>query len=591
MPGFSEFRGTGVTARFGVGAVMAACLVFACGGSTTTTTTPTPTPPVTNPNPPTVGPPDAGHPDGGSGGTYTPDAGHPDAGQPDAGQPQPDAGSTDAGSTGGDSTDGGSKPTGYNLPTIPGWQFFGVQNNGPVHVYGSAMDEGGNLWVAGGEEGLFLMTPAEQAKGSAAQFRQITMEGDTSASADAVLHPWGYMPDGGDAPGPHYLKVMSVAGGAAGTVFVGYAGKPPAPGQDSCETEWDRQDANGNYVGDPSVYKSGDADRVELQSDGSLKVMHYDIFSGPDQVGGEPRGRERVCDIFRIKYDKAHDSLWFGGNHGFAWGDPEFPGSAATNCFGSWPAYGPGGWPKDGSHPPPNSYGNMLCSGVYEHAHPLYSCNGGVCTYRYYGFDVDSSGNLWVGGYDRSVKWPMGQRARGIGCSNGDAHATPSDPCGGFWGYEGVQGLYSTFPVQTDVWADATFGQDAVSGIAAMDDGSAYFGSFADGIAHVDASGNIGFVSGEIDKHVASVSKDPANGSVWFGSYGGISILHDGQMSQYSLSYFGPDLIGGKVVDIQAQYVGGARKMAVAFRHTDSSGDSPGNGPDAVGIFSGNGLP
>ncbi len=46
------------------------------------------------------------------------------------------------------------------------------------------------------------------------------------------------MPDGSTPPGPKYLKVISVAGGPANTVFVGYEGMP-GDGDDHCETNWD----------------------------------------------------------------------------------------------------------------------------------------------------------------------------------------------------------------------------------------------------------------------------------------------------------------------------------------------------------------
>jgi hypothetical protein len=523
-----------------VNAVLAASLVWACGNSSKVTPTPTPKPTIARPD---AGPPDGGNPDAG------PDAGEPDAGPPDAGQPD-----------GGD--DGGTRPTGYNLPNIPGWQFFGVQNNGPVHVYGTAMDEGGNLWVAGGEEGLFLMTPAEQAKGSAAQFKQLTITDG--------LHPWGYMPDGGDAPGPYYLSVISVAGGPAGTVFVGYKGEGQKPnGDEPCENEWDE-----GRPPDPAIYKSGDADRVELQADGSLKVVHYDIFSGPGMVGSEPRGREKLCSIYKIAYNKAHNSVWFGGNHGFAWGDPNFPGAAATNCFG-------------------DNYGSWhnRCSGVLEHAHPTFGCfpngpSGGemLCSFRFYGIDEDSNAHLWVGGWQRSMTWTM------------------SNPYGDFWGYEQYQ-FQTGFPYAIDLWPDPGGPQDtspngwhddAVRAVVAMPDDSAYFASGGNGIAHVDGSGNVGYVGGEIDPHLTSGARDPSNGAVWFGGSGGISILKDGRFSTYSLSYFGPDLTAN-IADIQAQTVGGARKMVVGFHHTEwldrTDLDQVGRGPDAVGVFSGSGLP
>jgi hypothetical protein len=372
------------------------------------------------------------------------------------------------------------------------------------------------------------------------------------------------MPDGGDAPGPHYLKVISVAGGPAGTAFVGYEGKPAALGKPPCENDWDE----GNPP-DPSVYKSGDADRVEMQADGSFKVVHYDIFSGPGMVGGEPRGREKICTVLRIKYDPSHHSLWIGGNHGFVWGDPTFPGSAATHCFGdNYGAY------------PGNPRGNG-CSGLLEHAHPAFACYSddgavGTCTYGYWAIDVDPSDNVWVGGWDRSLVWNM----------NGTISA--------FWNYEDHQ-FQIGFPTQIDIWPDQApeytyAGQrndDGVLGVAAMPDGTAYFASYANGIVHMNLGGGWSEISGEIDPHLSAAMRDPVDSStVWFGGWGGVSILRGGGWTNLSLSYFGTDLLGGKIEDIQGQVVGGHREVAVGFQHRES-----GEGPDAVGVYSGDSLP
>ena len=56
--------------------------------------------------------------------------------------------------------------------------------------------------------------------------------------ADGLQALWLHA-DGSTAPGVKYLKVISVAGGPAGTVFVGYEGKPAA-GMPTCEDQWDQ---------------------------------------------------------------------------------------------------------------------------------------------------------------------------------------------------------------------------------------------------------------------------------------------------------------------------------------------------------------
>src|SRR4051812_3845722 len=190
------------------------------------------------------------------------------------------------------------------------------------------------------------------------------------------LRPYGYLPDGSDPVGPKFLKVIAVTGGPAGTVFVGYEGLP------DCEGAWDKE-ANRpgpNGPGLAYVYKSGDADRVALDPAGKLKVVHYDIFSGPGIVGAEPEGREKLCSVYRIVWNAATNDLWFGGNHGFAWGDPNFAGNPTCN-------------------------GDTSCSGVVEHAHPAFNgtrADGSCCdfiTEDYRGVAVDpATGDVWFGG-------------------------------------------------------------------------------------------------------------------------------------------------------------------------------------------------
>src|SRR5437899_2035249 len=269
--------------RWAAAALAGVAVCFACGSGQEhggSSDAGTPPPPVT---------------DGGSG-----SGGGGDAGRPDAGY---DGGGADGGS------DGGTPwipPPPINFPSPKSWDFYGPQNGGPHDVLQVAADQGGNIWVAGGEDGLFFL-PFDGKK-YADKFQRFTM-------ADG-LRPYGYLPDGSDPVGPKYLKVLAVEGGAPGTAYVGYEGLP------GCSSAWDnpanRPGPNG--PGLAYIYKSGDADRVTVDSSGKLRVVHYDIFSGPNVVKAEMDGREKICSVERILYDAKGGNLWFGGNHGFAWG-------------------------------------------------------------------------------------------------------------------------------------------------------------------------------------------------------------------------------------------------------------------------------
>ena len=468
----------------------------------------------------------------------------PDAGGdvPDGGtvEPEPDSGTQQP------PPDGGTQqppPHGQievpNLPTAPGWKFYGVHQGGPQRVYGVTADEGGNIWVAGGEEGLFLLKPG------ADKLERFGLEHG--------LRPYGYMPDGSAPPGPKYLKVISVSGGPAGTVFVGYEGMP-GKGADHCESNWD-----GDRP-DPARYKSGDADKVTLQRDGSLNVVHYDIFSGPGVVRDEMHGREKLCTIHRIRYDKSTKSVWFGGNHGFARGDAEFKGAPMCN-------------------------GQLNCSGVLEHVHPhinVYNASGGVIllTDAYYGVGLAENGDVWFGGSDRSTRFLYGTHG------------------GNFW--RAQTGTENNSANKLDLWPDAKPDYsrpnervpDHVSGVAVARDGTAWVSSFSNGLAHLDASGNVtrrrDKSDGLVDKYLSAIAMDPADGSIWTGGSwgGGISRVKSGNVTNYSLSVFDRKYVMSRISDIQVDRSGETRRMLVGFLgHDDTVNKRWVTG--GIGIYSG----
>lgn len=197
--------------------------------------------------------------------------------------PPPDAG-RDAGADAG--RDAGVADAGYDagrvsLPSAAGWQFFGPQHGGPRRAFGAAQDEGGNLWVAGGGDGLFLLTPG------ASGFRRFThVDGLASYT---------------DFSGVNGNQVISVAGGPPGTAFVGYKGVHG--GADELDPEY--------------MVRSGDADKVVLLGAG-ISVSHFDLRTPPGVSSTYPQGRDKIRDVFRILYDPSNGDVWFGGNHGIA---------------------------------------------------------------------------------------------------------------------------------------------------------------------------------------------------------------------------------------------------------------------------------
>jgi hypothetical protein len=187
---------------------------------------------------------------------------------------------------GGTGSDGGTNqrrsewpPPSIELKNTPGWQFFGPQHGGPGQVFGVTSDGNGNIWVAGGHHGLFLLPPG------ATEFKRFTM-------ADGLN---GYT----DATGPHGYEVISVAGGPGSTVFVGYRGVGIA----DTDPMW--------------MLKSGDADKVVWNGAG-ISVSHFDISSPAGVDPHYPQGREKIRTVYRIVYDRKTGNVWFGGDHGVA---------------------------------------------------------------------------------------------------------------------------------------------------------------------------------------------------------------------------------------------------------------------------------
>jgi hypothetical protein len=477
-----------------------------------------------------------GNPGGGQDAGAAQDAGAgPDAGPGQDAGPGPDAGvAPDAGTSPDAGTDGGIS---IIVPNSAGWAFY-QQADGLTssEVMGASADEGGNIWVAGGTAGVFVL------RNGATTFQQFTL-------ADG-LHPYGYMPDGSPADTNPYLEAISISGGPAGTAFVGYMGKPVPKGVVDCEGNWDGPNP------DPAIYKSGDADKLTLTGS-DINVVHYDIFSGPNVIRPEPRGREKLCNVVRIAYQHGTNYVWFGANHGFAKGLANFAGS-------------------------PTCDGQYACAGVWEHVHPAinaYSSDDPTnftevfLTGDYYGIDFDPlTKDPWFGGSDRTTRFRF--------FTSGEDYFVAGDKTQ----------LSQYAANRMDIWPDQVTEpavprpsqrvDDAVSGIAAMPDGSAWIGSFAHGLRHIDADGKLleDATSRLLFVNLGAVARDPSDDSVWVGYrwQGGLSrLMPDGSIRHYDANSLGNALANSPVRDIQFDTSATPRRVIVSFEI------------GAVGVYSG----
>ncbi|TMB11320.1 MAG: hypothetical protein E6J66_09380 [Deltaproteobacteria bacterium] len=442
------------------------------------------------------------------------------------------------------------------------------------------MDEGGNLWVAGGKQGLFLMR-ADASGRLSGTFEKFGI-------ADG-LHPYGWLngetaqamgvPDGTPSdPNPSLdaTPVISLAGGPPGTVFVGYQGKP------GCESAWDGASWKPpSQWGDPAVYKSGDADRVTLTASG-ISVVHYDIFSGPGMVPFEMKGREKLCTIYRLVWDKQKSLIWFGSNHGFAAGQAD-----AVNV--------------------PTCNGIRSCSQVSEHSHPAIngcsvnfdyaagSCPSGKeiwATDYYYGVDIDPiSHDMWMGGSVRTTKFRIATLRGDFFTAQGE---TEAGPWVGSAPPAGIPRRWDLWPDQVGEW-DAIRNRlnlvmpnqrvdDLVSAIAARDDGTAWVSSFKNGLIRIDSSGNR--VEDATDRmaspKISSLALD-VDGSLWAGMKWALGISRinvpvtdaTGAVNYVNVKYqaetFGMTLANAPVANVRLGVPGdgATRRMLVGFRAND----------------------
>ncbi len=396
---------------------------------------------------------------------------------------------------------------------------------------------------------------------------------------------------------------ISITGGPGSSAYVGYQGR------DGCEDEWDSQ-GDQHQLTNPSIYKSGDADRVVLNGSG-INVAHYDISSGPNMVPNELAGREKLCTIFRIVWQRGskrrvddpndHGFVWFGGNHGYALGYADYAGNPTCN-------------------------GQRNCSGNLEHSHPaINDAKSRFLTGGYYGVaidtvpHVDSSGNsfydVWFGGEYRTTRFRFGETlgdfytALNLTELYASSKATASN-------------IATDLPAQAafwnrmDIWPDpvgerrdpahgnwlssepdkdnpADFVLDWVSGIAVTSSGTAWIGSSQNGLRVVDHDGHFLADANMVLKTnvVGALAKDPTDESIWVGyrkdSYvppnstalqptGLTRIKQDGTVLQYGAAALGK-YATSEVWDIQIQPATATtkRRIIVAFR----SG--------AVGIYDG----
>jgi hypothetical protein len=294
--------------------------------------------------------------------------------------------------------------------------------------------------------------------------------------------------------------------------------------------------------------------------------------------------------VLRIVWNPATNDVWFGGNHGFAWGDGTYAGNPKCN-------------------------GQLACSGLAEHSHPAINGPGGqFLTGDYRGIALDPvTHDVWFGGIIRSTRFHWGAFPNARGASRFFAAGTYTD---GHSGNDVLTPPPCDSPATTpcyihnriDVWQDAhgegTFPppefrkDDLVFGIAVVpSDASVYIGSGYLGLRHLDMFGNL--ISDEtariasvkrdgsgniVGGFVGAVATDPRDASIWVGNRfgGGVDRLNaPGGDQRFSINTFGGLLANMGIEDVQFDTSGPTRKVLVGFHQGSSTAGF-------VAVYSGN---
>ena len=458
-------------------------------------------------------------------------------------------------------TDDGTKPIPdwppkpIDLKTQPGWQLFGPQHGGPAEVFGVSPDRAGNIWVAGGYHGLFLLTPG------ATEFQRFTV-------ADGLR-------DCSDGTSPNGCAVISVAGGPENTVFVGYRGVFGT--KDERDPSW--------------MLKSGDADKVVWKGGGVIEIAaRYDISSAPGYYKDpwdQDLRREKVRSVLRILYDAKTENIWFGGNHGVSMYEASsnqifehqhagVNGYVGTNYWlltGDWfgIALDPKGdlWMGGGNRVGRLQYGTGT-DRWWSPLSPIYDVWPDAVAVDAQQSErtddlvsdliVDPGGSVWVGSLNGLARvfppTPAPPPSADGGTGNPDAGTGNPDA--------GTRADAGTAPVPSGPWHGCWM----------------YFNEYR---PQDRQPGNCSYVRApqRIDMKVTALERDPADGSIWVGHlWGGITRIKNGGFINYgaagtTFQGFGGTVIDHPILDIQSDTFRGQRRILVAFKG------------GAVGIYTG----
>jgi hypothetical protein len=419
---------------------------------------------------------------------------------------------------------------------VGSWTFYGKGQGLPGSTHDVSADEGGNVYVAGGDA-LYVKRRQDE--------RFLRFD-DANAGLTANCNDPAYL-TAFAPPTPFGLcPVLSVAGAAPGRAVVGLGG-------------FEYEQANWAVW----AVESGGADVVEFRPEqGTLaRARHVFVASPPHVIcslTGEEfaetcdpldpwwvNGRRLVRAIHRIvvNHDRSspmYGDVWMGGYHGtFAallaraaergWRDLSAGfGSQWADTRDVWEHLHPMIVTPEGQA----LYGEGRAISLHPHTGEPWGSNG-LRTVRVAGYGADLSHNRWwmepfvgTGGEPWLDLWPDRE---------------PSKP----WGED----------------------FDDVSSMSHCEDGTLWVGSYAHGLARVDAAGGVDHPALPPGRRgVSAVLCDPADGSLWVGlAQGGVARRASGGAWEVVEVPGAPAFAALPVLSIQLDRWSGPRALYLAF--------------------------
>lgn len=434
----------------------------------------------------------------------------------------------------------GSGPSGSTPPiTLGHWTYYGTGQGLSADVRDVSPDEGGNVYVAGGDALYAKQRAAPAFLRFDAQNAGLTKNCNDH---DQIMNPAPTTPF-------HQCAVLAVGGASPGKAIVGYEGLGA--------------DAEG---GADWALEAGGADVVQLDPSAHAltRARHVFLASPPHVVCGttgeafgtscsDPldywwvNGRRKFHSVWRIVVNHDHASpmygdAWLGGTHA------TFAALLDRAADRGW-VDKTAGWGTAWAD----------AKDVWEHLHPaITGLQGELITGDGYALSIDPRTGIPWGSNGLRVAWVDGYGP--------DLAATG-------WGLApGAPGQ----PPYIDLWPDPPGtdpvsgpGADMVRGMSHCPDGTLWIGSLTHGLARIYPSGAISTMElpdARFANSVTAVSCDPSDGTLWVGlGKGGVARLRGGVFEWVAVAG-APEFAAQPVASIQIDHwSSGPRVVYFAF--------------------------